>query len=428
MRKQFLRAAAIVAAGVGFGIHGAQAQPSGEITIWSWNIAASSLQATVAGFNAQYPDVKVTVEDLGNQQVFDKSLAGCAAGGEGLPDIVSIENFEAEIYWNQFPDCFVDLKTLGYTDEIAAGFPDFKRTELEVGDVAYAMPWDSGPVAMFYRRDFYEKAGVDPESIKTWDDFIAAGKKIAEANPGVVMTMADLAGDSEWFRMLANEQGCGYFSLDGQSITINQPACVMAMEKVKEMVDAGIISAGAWGDKIAANNAGTVATQMYGGWYEGTIRSESPDLVGKWGVYPMPSLTADGPRAANLGGSSLAITSASDNKEAAWAYVNYTLGTNEGQVTMLKEYGLVPSLVSSLEDPYVQEGLEYWGGQPVWQTILATLDQIEPARGTPFQGDAESIYRATQTAYLNGDFPDAKAALDDAANQIASATGLPTAN
>ena len=66
---------------------------------------------------------------------------------------------------------------------------------------------DSGPVAVFYRRDFYEKAGVDPATIKTWDDFIAAGKKVMEANPGVVMTQADFNGDSEWFRMISNEQG-----------------------------------------------------------------------------------------------------------------------------------------------------------------------------------------------------------------------------
>ena len=96
---------------------------SGEITIWSWNIAASSLKATIDGFNKQFPDVKVTVEDLGNQQTFDKMLAGCAAGGVGLPDIISVENHESEIFWTQFPDCFVDLKTLGYTDEIAAEVP-----------------------------------------------------------------------------------------------------------------------------------------------------------------------------------------------------------------------------------------------------------------------------------------------------------------
>jgi lactose/L-arabinose transport system substrate-binding protein len=400
---------------------------SGELTIWSWNIAASSLKATVAGFNKQFPDVKITVEDLGNQPVYDKSIAGCAAGGEGLPDIVSIENFEAENYWSQFPDCFVDLKTLGYTAEDQAKFPDFKRTELEVGEAAYAMPWDSGPVAMFYRRDFYEKAGVDPASIKTWDDFIAAGKKIQEANPGVTMTNADFNGDSEFFRMISNEQGCGYFAADGQSITVNQPKCVDAMTKVKEMKDAGIISSADWPGKITNNTAGTAATQMYGGWYEGTVRTESPDGAGKWGVYLMPSLTADGPRAANLGGSSLAITSVSKNKEAAYAYLKYTLGTNEGQVTMLKEFGLVPSLISAVEDPYVSEPLPYWGDQAVWKEILATLPKIAPMRGTPFQSDAESIVRAVQTKYLAGGYADAKAALDDAANQIASATGLPIA-
>ena len=398
---------------------------SGEITIWSWNVAASSLKATIEGFNKQFPDVKVTVQDLGNQPTYDKSIAGCAAGGEGLPDIVTIENGEAENYWSQFPDCFVDLHTLGYTAEDQAKFPDFKRTELEVEDKAYAMPWDSGPVAMYYRRDFYEKAGVDPASIKTWDDFIAAGKKIQEANPGVTMTNADFNGDSEFFRMIANEQGCAYFAADGQSITVNQPGCVASMTKIKEMKDAGIITSADWGTKITNNTADKVASQMYGGWYEGTIRTESPDGSGKWGVYLMPSLTADGPRAANLGGSSLAITSVSNNKEAAYAYLKYALATNEGQIAMLKGFGLVPSLISALDDPYVSEGQPYWGGQAVWKDILGTLPKVVPSRGTPFQSDAEIIVRAVQTKYLGGGYPDAKAALDDAASQIASATGLP---
>ncbi|PDT15306.1 ABC transporter substrate-binding protein [Rhizobium sp. J15] len=400
---------------------------SANLTIWSWNVAASALKSTLPGFNKQFPDIKITVEDLGNSQVFDKTLAACAAGGDGLPDIVSIENFEAEIFWSRFPDCFANLKELGYTPEIQAQFPDFKRTELEVGDVAYAMPWDSGPVAVFYRRDLYEKAGVDPSTISTWDDFIAAGKKISAANPGVVMAQADFNGDSEWFRMIANEQGCGYFSTDGQNITINQPACVASLQKVKEMKDAGTLTSANWDEKIQANTAGKAASQLYGGWYEGTVRSTSPDLKGKWGVYKMPSLTADGPHAANLGGSSLAISATSANKEAAWKFVNYALGTNEGQVTMLKEFGLVPSLLSAEKDPFVNEPQPYWGGQKVWADILATLPKIVPSRGTAFQSDAEAIFKATQTKFFAGGYPDAKAALDDAANQIASATGLPIA-
>ncbi|MBB3648979.1 lactose/L-arabinose transport system substrate-binding protein [Rhizobium sp. BK619] len=400
---------------------------SANLTIWSWNVAASALKSTLPGFNKQFPDIKITVEDLGNSQVFDKTLAACAAGGDGLPDIVSIENFEAEIFWSRFPDCFANLKELGYTSEIQAKFPDFKRTELEVGDVAYAMPWDSGPVAVFYRRDMYEKAGVDPSTISTWDDFIAAGKKISAANPGVVMAQADFNGDSEWFRMIANEQGCGYYSTDGQNITINQPACVASLQKVKEMKDAGTLTAANWDEKIQANTAGKAASQLYGGWYEGTVRSTSPDLKGKWGVYRMPSLTADGPHAANLGGSSLAISATSANKEAAWKFVNYALGTNEGQITMLKEFGLVPSLLSAEKDPFISEPQPYWGGQKVWADILATLPKIVPSRGTAFQSDAEAIFKATQTKFFAGGYPDAKAALDDAAKQIASATGLPVA-
>jgi lactose/L-arabinose transport system substrate-binding protein len=422
MGTYFGRAA--LAAAIAVGATPAMSQ-SGEITAWSWNVAASSLESVIEGFNAKHPDVKVTVQDLGNQQVFDRLLAGCAAGGAGLPDVVSIENHEAEIFFAQFPDCFVNLRDLGYTEEIASRFPDFKRIELEVGDAAYAVPWDSGPVAVFYRRDYYESAGVEPAGIVTWDDFIEAGKKIMEANSGVVMSQADFNGDTEWFRMIANEQGCGYFAQDGETITVNQPGCVAALEKVKEMYDAGLLKAANWEEKIQSNTAGIVATQMFGGWYEGTIRSTSPDLAGKWGVFLMPSVTPEGPRAANIGGSSLAITAASQNKEAAWAYIEYALTTNEGQVTMLKEYGLVPSLPSALDDPYVQQEQPYWAGQKVWVDILETLENVVPSRGTPFFGDADGIMKTVQTEYLNGRFPDAKAALDNAAEQIAMVTGLP---
>ena len=139
---------------------------STEIRNWSWNIAASSLKTTAAEYMKQHPDVKIIVEDYGNAQVFDKTLAGCAAGGVGLPDIVTIQNGDAESFWSQFPDCFTDLKALGYTPEVQAKFPQLKKTELEVGDKAYAMPWDTGPVVMFYRRDLYEKAGVDPATME----------------------------------------------------------------------------------------------------------------------------------------------------------------------------------------------------------------------------------------------------------------------
>lgn len=91
---------------------------------------------------------------------------------------------------------------------------------------------------------------------------------------------------------------------------------------------------------------------------------------------------------------------------------------------MLKEYGLVPSLLTAVDDPYVAETQAFWGDQAVWQTILETLPRVAPSRGTAFFGDADGIMRTVQTGYLNGSYESAQAALDDAAHQIELVTGL----
>ena len=166
------------------------------------------------------------------------------------------------------------------------------------------------------------------------------------------------------------------------------------------MKDAGIVNAAKWDEKIQANTAGKVATQVYGGWGEEARFVPLRQTYQANGVYFLPSLTADGSHAANLGGSSLAITANSKNKEAAYAYVDYALGTTEGQVTMLKAFGLVPSLLAALQDPFVSTEQPYWAGQKVWVDILSTLpNRTEP--GYPLfhrcvehhQGESDQISR-----------------------------------
>lgn len=147
--------------------------------------------------------------------MFDRGLAGCAAGGVDLPDVYSVENNEAEVFWSRFPNCFTDLTNFG-ADQLRSSFPEFKWTELTVGNRIFALPWDSGPVVIFYRRDLYRQAGIDPNRIETWDDFIAAGRRMLQATQGRVR-MGTIANgqDDEWFRMLANQNGCFYFNNEG---------------------------------------------------------------------------------------------------------------------------------------------------------------------------------------------------------------------
>ncbi|KAB0679378.1 ABC transporter substrate-binding protein [Aureimonas leprariae] len=396
---------------------------SGEITVWSWNVAANALKAVVPDFNKKYPNVKVTVEDLGNQPVYDRGLAACAAGGSGMPDVYTVENHESEVFWARFPDCFRDVKTMSAGEPaLLSKYPAFKLTDLTVGDKVYAVPWDSGPAAVFYRRDMYEKAGVDPVTIETWDDFIEAGKKVVAANEGV--KFASTNADSSWFRMLANENGCAYFDETGENVTINQPGCVAALEVIGKAAKAGLYQTADWGETLQAINGNKLASAVYGGWYEGSIRASAPDQEGKWGVYPIPAFEKGGNRAANIGGSSLAVPTASKNPEAALAFINFALGTSEGQVAQLKASGLVPTLPDAVNDPFVKSPQPYWGGQPVWETIIGTLPDIKPARGTQYFAEADNVFLNAYNAFLaNGG--DAKEVLDGAADEISGATGLP---
>ncbi|WP_171102216.1 extracellular solute-binding protein [Ruegeria sp. HKCCD7255] len=422
MKKVMLPTAICLAVSTG------SVQAENDITVWAWGSAAPALQATVDGFNAQHSDIKVTIEQNGYSDVKSRVLAACAAGGAGLPDIFQFQNVEMELITAQFPDCAADLVPLGFDQSAQSAFPDFKLFAQKQGDRVLGMPWDSGPVMMFYRRDFYENAGVSLEDIETWDDFIEAGKKVQAANDGVTMINDNLNGGAEFFRMIAEEQGCGYFSADGNQITMAQPGCVAALEVIGKLNEAGLVTAANFNEKLQNNAAGVVATQMSGAWMEGPIRNNAPeDQAGKWGIYEMPSVVDGGARAANFGGSLLAVAGNSDQKEAAYAFLSYALGSVEGQVTMLKDQGLVPSLTTALNDPFVSEPSAFWGDQAIWTTVLGRLERIQPINGTEFFSDADQVMIATQTAFLNGEFESAQAALDDAAKQVSFATGLAVA-
>ena len=153
---------------------------------------------------------------------------------------------------------------------------------------------------MFYRRDLYEKAGVDPGVDQDVGRLHRRRQEDLEADRRRQDGDHRTTGDDGWFRTLANQEGCSYFSNDGKTVTINQKGCVDALEMVKKMMDAGMLAVGDWGEQDPEHQAGTVASAFYGGWYEGTIRSNAPEHSGQVGRLPDAGWPS-GARAAELG-------------------------------------------------------------------------------------------------------------------------------
>ena len=215
------------------------------------------------------------------------------------------------------------------------------------------------------------------------------------------MIQDDKGGDDVLFRQLALENGCSYFGDNGQSITIAQQGCSEALQMIKKMWSAGIVSAAGWDQKIQSFKAGLTATEVYGGWYAGTISGTAPEQAGKWGVFPLPAFRPGGNRLSNTGGSSLAITARSANAEAAYAFISYALATREGQISMLKFRGLVPALLSANADPYISTPLAYWGGQAIWADLLDNLKNMPGYRPTPYYFEAAEINKVVVSDYVD---------------------------
>lgn len=395
------------------------------LTVWVWDINKPALESTIASFQAMHPGVQVVVEDVGNQNAYDRGLAGCAAGGLDLPDVYLVENNEAQVFWSTFPDCFLDLRQFGAGD-LKPLFPEFKWAELMAGEGIHAIPYDSGPTAMFYRRDLYEAAGIDVNAIETWDDFIAAGQAMNAATNGAVKMGTVAKGqDDEWFRMLANQAGCFYFDNAVTAVTVAQSGCVTALETLKRLYDADVLAVGGWVEQIQRFQNNVAGSAFFGSWYGGVIQAEAPDQAGLWGAYLTPALTPGGVRASNLGGSALAIPASSRNPQLAYDFIVNALANEENQLNILFNYGLTPSLLPLLSSPAIDQGVDFFGGQAIWSLILGSLGDVPPVAGSQFFQEAREVMIVTVNDYLDGRHASAQVALDQAARQISQATGLP---
>lgn len=391
----------------------------GEITVWAWNLEAAFLQDDIKPkFEEKYPNVEVTVEQLSADQVYEKLNAGLSGGGSGLPDVLQIENKKIQSFTQQFPDAFVNLEDLGF-DQYADAFPESKVEGLkdESGNIV-AAPRDLGPVGVFYRVDVFEEVGIDPATIKTWNDYIEAGKKIvAETDMSLLGTESDAI-----LRVMLQQQDSYYFTDDGK-IDINSEEAQRAMATLKEMVDADLIEYTTdWDGQVSAMKNGKVATHPGAVWWSGTMIGQMPELEGKWGMFKLPVFEEGGVSAANDGGSALSIPQSSDNKAAAYLFAEMASVEVDSQMTALKDHGLFPALLAAYEEPFFSQNQEYYNNQPIFQEFADTVENI-PAINFTTDNLVVSDMMISNIEALLLEGADPMKLLEDAEEQVASRTG-----
>ena len=149
------------------------------LTFWSW---VPNIDKEIALFQAKYPAIKINLVNAGQGTPHYTKLRTALQAGTGAPNVAQIEYQYVPTF--SITGSLVDLRPYG-AEALKSDFVDWTWGQVtgEGGEV-WAIPQDSGPMGLLYRKDIFDKYGITTPP-KTWDEFLADAKTIHQADPKV---------------------------------------------------------------------------------------------------------------------------------------------------------------------------------------------------------------------------------------------------
>jgi len=409
-------------------------QLSGKVTIWMWKAAHDPLtnSRVLDEFKKIHPDVEVEVVEYAPADVYQK-LPLALQAGTGAPDISLVENSHlAQIVALGGLTDMTEWVT-PYLDKMNA----YKWADAKLDDKYYAMPWDSGPVVFYYRRDVFDAAGLpsDPDSVSeavaTWDGYFTVCQTIMEKTGSACFSNNKANNYGRLYEMMLWQQGLGYYNAEGQ-VTVDSPENIATLEMLKKFWDANLTSdqlewTDGWYAELAAETeAKPIATLIEAGWMGAFLKGWiATGTEGKWGVALMPAMADGQIRAANDGGSAFVIPEQSQNKEAAWALTEFLFGRVDSQVALFKASDFLPSLEEAYADPVFSEPDPFFADDPVRQTYVDVVKVVPIAYVYgPYYPEMNGFVATAIQKVATGQ-SSVEDTLKEAADAIRAQTGMP---
>lgn len=388
---------------------------SGKIVVWSWDVAAKSLEDAAVEFNKIHPDVTVEIEDLGTDQVYDRLITRLASK-TGLPDVVTMEGERVATFAAKFPNGFADLTEYVNVDD----FLPVKISEVTSNGKIVGFPWDGAPSGLFYRADLFQQAGINPEDIKTWDDFIEQGEKMKAID---VKMMPLAASKNPTFLGMLYEQTGSYFFDEKGNVALNSENGIKAATTLKKLYDSGITyDNGDWDGLVSATKEGKIATVPTAVWWAGTLIDEVQESAGNWRVMSLPAIEEGLSFGAVNGGSNVLVPEDAPNKAAAIEFVKFAMTDVKTQINAFSKYGLYPSYKPAYDDPIFDKELEYFGGQKLWKFFADISNDVPKINYTEnFDEAIDQVRDAQARILIKGE--DVKTTLDELQNTLVSSFG-----
>ncbi|WP_203832384.1 extracellular solute-binding protein, partial [Catellatospora citrea] len=340
-------------------------------TVWAWE---PTLKQVVTAFEAKYPKVKVNLVNAGTGNDQYTALQNAVAAGSGVPDVAQIEYFALPQF--ALGKSLTDLTAFG-ADSLDGTFTPGPRSSVKTGGGTFGLPMDSGPMALFYNKEVFDKHQIEVPT--TWDEYVAAAKKLHAADPKAYIT--NDTGDAGFTTSLIWQAGGKPFAVDGTRVRIrlDDQGSAKFASTWQQLVGGKLLApVGSWSDGwYKGLGDGSIATLVIGAWMPANLESGVPAAKGKWRVAPMPQWTAGANAAAENGGSSLALPKAGANNALGYAFLKYATAGEGVQIRV--DNGAFPATTAELRSPaFLGKEFPYFGGQKANEIFAKSAADVVP--------------------------------------------------
>lgn len=343
----------------------------GSVTVWAMGTEGENLGVLADEFMAEFPDVNVDVTAVPWDAAHDR-LVNAIAGGQ-VPDVSLV----GTTWMGEFA-ALGGLDPTPDTIDPDAFFEGAWDTTV-VNGTSYGVPWYVETRLLYYRTDLAEEAGISagPES---WDDLtaLAEGMQSAGAKWGISLQPGGI-GSWQTFMPFFWQAG-GDIADDELNFTLDSEACVEALTFYDSFFENGLSQPSVSDVPVEAQFAdGSVGAFISGPWMIGVVTDAGTDPA-TFTVAHQP--TADS-ATSFVGGGNLAVFDQSDNKAAAWAFVEF-LSRPEVQVTWYETVNDLPAVQAAWDDPALAD-----------DPLLATFgEQLDDAKSPPAIATWEEVASA----------------------------------
>jgi len=384
-------------------------------TLTFWTFAKThfdTYKRALPSFEAAHPGVKVDVQLVSNTAVTSRLQAAFWADLD-VPDLVEVEISDAGSFFRGPLEHvgFADLTDRIHRSGLWEGMVQARFAPYTRRGRIFGLPHDVHPVMLAYRRDIFEREGVDATAIKTWDDFIRVGRKMTRLTDPGRRYMIELP-DSEASRleMLLFQRGGGYFDPDGRCIFDNETGIETMKWYVPLVTGPNRIGSDLGGGQIftKAVEDGYILCMAAPDWRTKTFEMDVPRMAGKMALMPLPAVREGSRRTSTWGGTMIGITKHCRHQDLAWEFALHLYLDKKELAERFRGTNIIPALRAAWDQPAFHEPRPYWSNQRLGDLYVQLAPEVPYQYTSPYISTAkgklsEALVACVQYYRTHGD-------------------------